>query len=248
MTAVIGVTSCRKNLGLYSYNVVGNHYVEAAAYAGIPLILPVKNQVSDIDLILSKLDGLLFTGSPSNVEPHHYQGSPSKEGTLHDPYRDQLTLPLIRKAVEKGVPILCICRGFQEFNVAFGGSLHQRLNELPNMFAHKEPDGDDLELKYSLRHEVEIKNDGLLRHLELPTKFMVNSLHNQGIDVLAPDLVAEAHAPDGLVEAVTMKNAPGFNLGVQWHPEWKFQENPQSFIIFTAFKNACNEYATSKKL
>jgi len=248
MVAVIGVICCRKNLGLYSYNAVGNHYVEAASYAGIPMLLPVSNNLVDLNVLLSKLDGILFTGSPSNVEPHHYNGTPSTKGTLHDPYRDQLTLPLIRLAIKKGVPVLCICRGFQEFNVAFAGSLHQRLDELPSMLAHKEPETDNLAVKYSLRHEVAIKTDGLLAQLKLPTKFMVNSLHNQGINQLAPDLTAEAIAPDGLIEAITVTNSTGFNLGVQWHPEWQLQENPQSLAIFNAFKHACAKYVQNKNL
>jgi len=246
MTALIGVISCRKQIGLYSYHVAGDKYIEAASYVGLPLILPALNETGDLNTLLSKLDGILFTGSPSNVLPQYYQGTPSVAGTLHDPQRDKLTLPLIRLAIEKGVPILAICRGFQEFNVAFGGSLHQRLDELPNMLAHKEPETSDLSIKYALRHKVAIEADGLLAKLNLPQEFMVNSLHNQGIERLGNDLQIEAIAPDGLIEAITVKNAKGFNLGVQWHPEWQFKENPQSLAIFNAFRAACSVYAHNK--
>ena len=120
----------------------------------VPLLIPALAEELRMDELLDRLDGILFTGSPSNVEPHHYQGPPSAPGTLHDPARDATTLPLIRKAVRAGVPVLGICRGFQEMNVAFGGTLHQKLHEVPGHLDHRDDDAQPLEVQYGPAHEV----------------------------------------------------------------------------------------------
>jgi putative glutamine amidotransferase len=195
--------------------------------------------------VLDRLDGLLLTGSPSNVEPFHYGGPPSREGTLHDPDRDATTLPLIREAVRRNMPVLAICRGIQELNVALGGTLHQRIFEMPERFSHKRrqrpmmiPDNE----RYGPAHSVALTPEGLLARLAGATEIMVNSLHGQGIDCPAPDLVVEAVAPDGQIEAVSLP-AARFVVGVQWHPEYKPLENPFSRALFAAFSQAC--HATS---
>ncbi|GFM80296.1 glutamine amidotransferase [Pseudomonas cichorii] len=240
---MIGVTACRQQLGKYSSHTAGDKYVEAAAFAGIPVVLPALATPSDPAQLLAHLDGLLFTGSPSNVEPRHYQGPPSAEGTQHDVFRDRNTLPLLRQAIAQGVPVFCICRGFQELNVALGGSLHQRVHELPGYMDHREPKSELLEEQYAPQHGVQVQPGGVLDSLGLAPGFEVNSLHSQGIDRLAGDLRAEALAPDGLVEAVSMPGASGFVLGVQWHPEWQFLDNPVSLRLFEAFREACQVYA-----
>ncbi|GFM84965.1 glutamine amidotransferase [Pseudomonas cichorii] len=240
---MIGVTACRQQLGKYSSHTAGDKYVEAAAFAGIPVVLPALATPSDPAQLLAHLDGLLFTGSPSNVEPRHYQGPPSAEGTQHDVFRDRNTLPLLRQAIAQGVPVFCICRGFQELNVALGGSLHQRVHELPGYMDHREPKSELLEEQYTPQHGVQVQPGGVLDALGLAPGFEVNSLHSQGIDRLAADLRAEALAPDGLVEAVSLPTAPGFVLGVQWHPEWQFLDNPVSLRLFEAFREACQVYA-----
>lgn len=242
----IGVSACRQQVGKNSSHTVGDKYVEAAAFAGLPLILPARDAASDPQALLGRLDGLVFTGSPSNVEPHHYNGAPSAEGTRHDPARDRLTLPLLQAAITGGVPVLCICRGFQELNVALGGTLHQRVHELTGYLDHREPADAPLEVQYGLRHPVRIEEGGLFERLGLAQQFEVNSLHSQGIDRLAAGLRVEARAPDGLIEAVSMIDAPGFVLGVQWHPEWRFTENPVSLRLFQAFREACIAYVASK--
>ncbi len=242
-TPLIGVTACRQMLGNTPSHTVGDKYVEAAGFAGIPLILPARNEALAPEQLLEKLGGILFTGSPSNVEPHHYNGAPSAEGTRHDVFRDRLTLPLLQAAIAAGVPVFCICRGFQELNVALGGTLHQRVQELPGYLDHREPHDAPLEEQYSPRHLVNVEPDGQFERLGLPRSFMVNSLHSQGIDRLAEGLRVEATAPDGLIEAVSMEDAPGFVLGVQWHPEWRIAENPVSLRLFQAFRAACNAYA-----
>ncbi|MDD0976272.1 gamma-glutamyl-gamma-aminobutyrate hydrolase family protein [Pseudomonas fontis] len=244
---LIGVTACRQQLGKNSSHTAGDKYVEAAGFAGIPLILPAREEPVNPLRLLERLDGILFTGSPSNVEPHHYNGAPSAEGTRHDVFRDRLTLPLLQAAIDTGVPVLCICRGFQELNVSLGGTLHQRVQELPGYLDHREPHDAPLEEQYSPRHLVHVQAGGKFEQLGLPASFMVNSLHSQGIDRLADGLRAEALAPDGLIEAVSMEDAPGFVLGVQWHPEWRFLDNPVSLRLFKAFREACLAHAAGQR-
>ena len=176
--------------------------------------------------LLDRLDGLLLTGSPSNVHPSQYGGEPSHPETLHDPERDATTLPLIREAVRRDLPILAICRGIQELNVALGGTLHQRVHELPGRLNHRSrkdsPDGP-----YGPAHSVALTPGGLLASLAGTNEMMVNSLHSQGIDRPGPMLRVEAVAPDGQIEAVSLPEAR-FVVGVQWHPEYKALENPFS--------------------
>jgi len=148
-------------------------------------------------------------------------------------------LPLIRAACAAGVPLLGICRGFQEINVALGGSLHPALYRLPGLLEHREPAEADAALQYAARHALQVQPGGLLASLGLPAEFPVNSLHGQGIDRLAPALRIEGRAPDGLIEAVALDSTQGFLLGVQWHLEWQMQSNPQSLAIFQAFAEAC---------
>lgn len=243
---LIGVTACRQTLGKYDSHTVGDKYVEAAGHAGLPVLLPARSVPSDPLALLDRLDGLLFTGSPSNVEPRHYQGPDSLAGTHHDAQRDAYTLPLLRLAIDRGVPVFCICRGFQELNVALGGSLHQRVQELPGYADHREPQSDVLGEQYAPKHPVRVAPGGVFEQLGLPPSFQVNSLHSQGIDRLASGLRIEALAPDGLVEAVSLRNAPGFVLGVQWHPEWNFRDTPESLTLLDAFRDACQRFAASR--
>jgi putative glutamine amidotransferase len=244
---LIGVTACRQTLGKYDSHTVGDKYVEAAGHAGLPVLLPARSVPSDPLALLDRLDGLLFTGSPSNVEPRHYQGPDSLAGTHHDAQRDAYTLPLLRLAIDRGVPVFCICRGFQELNVALGGSLHQRVQELPGYGDHREPQSDVLGEQYAPRHPVQVPPGGVFEQLGLPPTFEVNSLHSQGIDRLASGLRIEALAPDGLVEGVSLRNAPGFVIGVQWHPEWNFRDTAESLRLLDAFRDACQRFAASRK-
>lgn len=243
---LIGVIACRQTLGKYDSHTVGDKYVEAAAHAGLPVVLPARSVPSDPQALLEHLDGLLFTGSPSNVEPRHYQGPASLAGTHHDAARDAYTLPLLRLAIDRGVPVFCICRGFQELNVALGGSLHQRVQELPGYADHREIQSELLAEQYAPQHPVQVTPGGVFERLGLPSSFQVNSLHSQGIDRLASSLRIEAVAPDGLVEAVSVPDTAGFVVGVQWHPEWRFQKSPESLTLFDAFRDACRQYAAAR--
>ena len=239
----IGVTACSKQIGLHAYHISGDKYVRAVAVAakGLPLILPSLAELFEPSDILDGLDGLLFTGSPSNVEPHLYGGPASAPGTAHDSARDRTTLPLIRAAVAAGIPVLGICRGFQEMNVAFGGSLYQKVHEVGTFMDHREDESQSLQVQYGPAHGMQVQPGGVLAGLGLPTEFQVNSIHSQGVDRLAPGLRVEATAPDGLIEAVSVIEGKAFALGVQWHPEWQVTSNPVSLAIFQAFGDACRK-------
>lgn len=235
-------------VGAHPFHMVGEKYARAVldAAGGAPLLIPSLADELGFDELLQRLDGLLFTGSPSNVEPHLYEGAPSAPGTLHDPARDATTLPLIRKAVRAGVPVFGICRGFQEMNVAFGGTLHQRLHEVPGHLDHRDDETQPLEVQYGPAHDVTLEPGGVLRALAVSDRIQVNSLHNQGIDRLGAELAVEARAPDGVIEAFRVRDAQRFALAVQWHPEWKVMSNPFSRALFAAFGQASRERASVK--
>ena len=186
------------------------------------------------------------SSSTERSSPHHYAGPPSVPGTLHDPARDATTLPLIRAAVERGVPVLGICRGFQEVNVAFGGSLHQRVHEVPGYLDHRDDERQPLEVQYGPAHDVTLEPNGLLSRLAGAERVRVNSLHWQGIERLGPGLQVEARAPDGLIEAFRVAQAPSFALAVQWHPEWQVMSNAFSRALFAAFGAACRARASAR--
>src|ERR1700761_3666753 len=200
---LIGIPADRRMLGQHPFHVVGEKYARAVldGAGALPVLVPALAEELALDDLIARLDGLLFTGSPSNVEPHHYSGPPSDPGTLHDPARDATTLPLIRKAVAAGVPVLGICRGFQEMNVAFGGSLHQKVHEIEGRRDHREDTTRELDVQYGPAHEVVLESGGSLRALTGQNRIQVNSLHSQGVDRLGPGLAVEARALDGLVEA-----------------------------------------------
>jgi len=242
---LIGIPADRRVVGLHPFHMVGEKYARAVldAAGGLPLVIPALADELGLDDLLRRLDGIVFTGSPSNVEPHHYSGKPSDPGTLHDPARDATTLPLIRKAVAAGVPVLGICRGFQEMNVAFGGTLHQKVHELEGKLDHRDDTAQPLDVQYGPAHEVILQPGGLLRALAGRDRITVNSLHSQGIDQLGEGLAIEASAPDGLVEAFRVESAARFSMAVQWHPEWKAMSSPFSRALFAAFGAAAREYA-----
>jgi putative glutamine amidotransferase len=222
----------------------GEKYISAVADGAkaLPVLIPALGPELEWSAILAACDGLMFTGSASNVEPHHYGGPASAPGTLHDPSRDATTLPLIPRAIEAGVPVLAICRGFQEMNVAYGGTLHQRLHEV-GFSDHREDESDPLEVQYGPAHEVLLEPGGLLRDIAGQDRLEVNSLHWQGVETLGRNLRVEARAPDGVIEAFRVADAPAFAVGVQWHPEWQFDRNPFSRALFAAFGDASRRRA-----
>ena len=241
---VVGIVCDRKRVGDHAFHMVGEKYIDAVrdGSGALPFLIPVLTPPLQAQEILASVDGLLFTGSTSNVAPHRYAGQPARRHTLLDEARDATALPLLRAAEEAGMPMLCICRGFQELNVAFGGTLHQHLHEVSGFSDHRTGDKkESLEEQYGPAHDVHIVADGMFAEIapEFAGKTVqVNSLHGQGIDRLAPRLRVEAEAPDGAIEAVSMDQAPGFLFGVQWHPEWRHAENPVSRALFRAFGDA----------
>lgn len=245
---VIGIPADRRLIGPHPFHAVGEKYIRALAEAAgaIPLLIPAIGDLIDSEEILERVDGILFTGSPSNVEPHHYAGAPSAPGTLHDPHRDATTLPLIPRAVALGVPVFGICRGFQEMNVAFGGTLHQKVHEVTGMLDHRDDESLALEAQYAPAHDVTLEPDGLLRSLAGTDRLKVNSLHSQGVERLGAQLIAEARAPDGLIEAFRVGDAKRFAVATQWHPEWQVMSNPFSRALFVAFGAASRERAQVK--
>ncbi|HYD06239.1 MAG TPA: gamma-glutamyl-gamma-aminobutyrate hydrolase family protein [Reyranella sp.] len=255
---LIGVSACLKENGRGGWvHSAGDKYVQAAirAVGGLPVIVPAFGREFDaddsngrgmteaLDRLLDTMDGLLLTGSPSNVEPHHYEGDPSREGTAHDPARDATTLPLIRHAIDHAVPLFAICRGAQEVNVALGGTLHQLVHEVPGRRDHRSPKTADTDTNYAPAHEIEIVEGGLLHRLVGERRVMVNSLHAQGVAELAPRARAEAYADDGQIEAFSVPDAPAFTLALQWHPEHRALDNPVSVRMFDAFAQACHDRA-----
>lgn len=245
---VIGIPADQRMIGAHPFHAVGDKYVRAVVEAAdaIPFLIPALGERLGLDELLAHLDGILFTGSPSNVEPHRYNGSPSIPGTLHDAARDATTLPLIPSAIAAGVPMFAICRGFQEVNVAMGGTLTQRLHELPGLLDHRDDAAQPLAVQYAPAHDVTLEPDGLLSRLAGVTHVRVNSLHSQGVERLGPDLIVEARAPDGVIEAFRVKDAPRFALAVQWHPEWQVMSDSFSRAMFAAFGAASRERAQHK--
>ncbi len=246
---VVGVTACTSVLGLHRFHITGEKYLRAVTEGAeaMPFVIPALADVIDIKQILDTVDGLMFTGSPSNIEPHHYNGPASEEGTQHDPFRDAMTLPLVTAAIEHGVPVLAICRGFQEMNVAMGGSLHQRLHETGRYIEHREDTTQPADVQYGLSHTIHVEPGGLLFEAWGQPEAKVNSVHTQGVERLGNGLRVEATAPDGLVEAFSVADSRGFALGVQWHPEWKVTESPFYSAIFKLFGKACRHRAMERE-
>jgi len=234
-------------IGPHPFHAVGEKYIAAVTQAAdcLPLLIPVLESPLDITEILRRVDGIFFTGSPSNVEPKHYAGPDSVPGTLHDPHRDATTLSLIPRAVASGVPVFGVCRGFQEMNVAMGGTLHQRVQEVAGFDDHREDKDQPLDVQYAPAHEVTLEPGSWMRRLAGTDRVTVNSLHAQGVDVLAPDLVVEARAPDGLIEAFSVKDSRSFALAVQWHPEWQVMRNEFSKALFAEFGKAARNKSNS---
>lgn len=254
---LVGVSACLKENGRGGWHhTVGDRYVQATvrAIGGLPVLIPAAGrEFSDdvpmteaLDRLLDALDGILLTGSPSNVEPHHYGGPSSRPGTPHDAARDSTTLPLIRHAIDHGVPLLAICRGLQEVNVALGGTLHQLVHEVQGRRDHRAPKAPTVDQNYAPAHAIEIVEGGLLDRLLGERRIKVNSLHAQGVDRLAPTARLEAVADDGQVEAFSVPGAPAFALALQWHPEHRPLENPVSMKLFGAFAEACRQRALAR--
>ncbi len=242
MTLVVGIPACTKELaGQLVHSTPARYGAAVLGGAGaMPILLPPVG--AGMLALLDRIDGLLLPGSPSNVEPHHYGVDEDLTPDSHDPARDATSLPLVRAALERGMPVLAICRGIQELNVALGGSLHQTVHALDGRQDHR-PGPGTLEEKYAPSHGITLS--GALARMLGRTATQVNSLHGQALDRVAPGLVVEAVAGDGTVEAVRVE-AAGWAFGVQWHPEWGYADNPDSLALFRNFGAACQSYAARR--
>jgi putative glutamine amidotransferase len=242
MNIVVGIPACAKSVDDLQAHVAPARYAEAlmGGAGALPVLLPPVG--AEMLAILDRLDGLLLSGSPSNVEPHLYGEAEDLTPGAHDPRRDATTLPLVRAAIDRGIPVLAICRGIQELNVALGGTLLQRVQEVPGRLDHRWGEAERTP-EYWFRPQHKVSVTGQLARIVGAGEIAVNSLHQQAIDRPADALVVEATAPDGTIEAVRVGGAPGWAFGVQWHPEWNFRTDASSAAIFRAFGDACRAYA-----
>lgn len=225
---------------MHPYLLLGEKYATACKWGvhAQPVMFPLvaANQISEL---LDLVDGVLLTGSPSNVHPSHFDEMVLDPSLPLDEQRDTLTLPLVQACIAQGVPLLGICRGFQEINVALGGSLHQRVHGITGLMNHTEPKDISIDVQYRPSHSLRLAPESVFAQWAGGTAAMVNSLHGQGVNRLASQLSPMAWAPDGLVEAFGVKDAPAFAYAVQWHPEWGFQDTPFYAEILNAFGLAC---------
>ena len=220
--------------------VLGDKYARAVKIGSEaqPVLFPLAD-VQQIPELLSLVDGVMLTGSPSNVHPSHFDQVETDLPLPYDRDRDALTLALVGACVAQQVPLLGVCRGFQEINVALGGSLHQRVHQVPGYLDHRETSPASLDQQYAPSHAVNFVPGSVFAQWAGSETALVNSLHGQGIKQLAQGLRALGQAPDGLVEAFEVEGAGTFAYAVQWHPEWQCASNPFSAAIFKAFGQAC---------
>lgn len=224
----------------YTWHASPDQYVQAAVRGSgvLPLILPALGDAGDVDMVLDRVDGVLISGSRTNVHPTLYGEAETESHGPFDHLRDHTSMQLIRRAIERGIPLLAICRGIQELNVALGGSLATEIQELPGRIDHRKPDTTDRDEAFAIRHTISVREGSCLASIVGSGEVKVNSLHRQAISKLAPRLAVEAAAEDGTVEAVSVIDAPGFALGVQWHPEYWVGSDVISDRIFAAFGDA----------
>jgi putative glutamine amidotransferase len=232
----------------FLFHSLGDKYARALMDVAktFPVMIPSMFDERDIDALLDHFDGVLMTGAVSNVHPPHYGEGETAEHEPYDHNRDSMTLRLIRAVVDRGIPLFCICRGFQELNVALGGSLEAELQNGKGRLDHRAPKSGDIDVRYAPAHKIAISKGGMLERIVGTTETMVNSIHRQGIKTISSKLVVEATAPDGIIEAVSVKGARAFAFGTQWHPEFKAAQNPDSVKLFNAFGDAVRAYARGR--
>lgn len=246
---LVGVTADLKEVGDQPMHVLGDKYARAIAeISGVtPLVIPAMAESQDAAQLVGHLDGLLLSGSPSNVHPSRYGEAASEKHRPFDEARDASALPLIERALAVGLPLLGLCRGFQEINVALGGTLHPAVHEIPGRRDHRAPEHPDREVRYGPSHAVHFKPGGTFAAIAGAEEIQVNSVHGQGLERVAERIELEGWAPDGTPEAFVVQGAPGFALAVQWHPEFRAGENDFSVRLFTAFGEATAAWAARKR-
>ena len=224
-----------------------NSQAVAEVSGGLPMVIPADPKLVSVADLLEVCDGFLFTGGRPNVHPEEYGEAETEAHGAFDRARDAVALPLIRACVDRGQPILGVCRGFQEINVAMGGSLHPEIRDLPGRMNHRMPPDGTLEEKFALRHAVTFTEDGPFHRLFGAREVMTNTLHGQGIKRAGARVVIDGHAPDGTPEAIYIADAPGFTLSVQWHPEYRAATDPVSRPLFSAFGAAARAWAEGQR-
>ncbi|GAA5067850.1 gamma-glutamyl-gamma-aminobutyrate hydrolase family protein [Maritalea mobilis] len=244
--------------------IIGNHHLvndEYPTHAGgtmnseaiacvadcMPLLIPADPRFVATEELMTACDGFLFTGGRPNVHPEEYGEDATEAHGAFDRARDAVALPLIRACVERGQPIFGVCRGFQEVNVAMGGTLYPEIRDLPGRMNHRMPPDGTIEEKFALRHTVTFTEGGPFHRLFGSTEVMTNTLHGQGIKTPGARIVIDGHAPDGTPEATYVKDAPGFTLSVQWHPEYRAATDPVSRPLFEAFGQAARDWQARKR-
>lgn len=234
----------------YPVHAVGRMNLDAAAQVagGLPYMIAADPALVSVEELMAVCDGFLLTGGRPNVHPENYGEPPTEAHGAFDPARDAITLPLVRACVEVGQPVLGLCRGFQEFNVAMGGTLHPEIRDLPGRDNHRMPPDGTLEERFALRHTVSFTEGGVFHRLMGAQEVMTNTLHGQGVKTPGPRVVIDGHAPDGTAEALYISDAPGFALAVQWHPEWNAAEDPVSRPLFEAFGTATRAWASRTRM
>lgn len=255
---LIGINADLRDSNGFDTISTGYKYVSAVIESvdAIAVLVPTMGDAENggeypIDDLIARLDGMVLTGGRSNIEPHNYGGEPFRPDTHRDPLRDSTTLPLVRKAVKRGLPLFGICRGIQEINVALGGSLHPYLWEVDGHKDHRMPQTDTMANRFALRHPVHLSEDGLFADIAgragiRGREIMVNSLHGQGLNRVADGLVVEAVSEDGVVEGISMPDAPGFLIGVQWHAEFRTEAHSFNRALFEAFGAAARRRAAAR--
>lgn len=247
---LVAITADLKHVDPYDWHATPAPYIDAALdVAGVlPIIVPSAGDKIDINVLLDRVDGVLLTGSRSNVHPSHYGAESTADHEPFDPARDATTLPLIRRAIERGIPLLAICRGIQELNVALGGSITAAFQKNRSIEGHDYPWNGTLDERFALAHEIDIADESRIAEImhDQSDAVQVNSLHTQALDKLGANIVVEATARDGTVEAVTVANAPGFVVGVQWHPEYWAKSDSASGAVFSAFGDAARSYVSGR--
>ncbi|MEQ8482635.1 MAG: gamma-glutamyl-gamma-aminobutyrate hydrolase family protein [Hoeflea sp.] len=228
----------------YTWHASPDQYIRAAINGSgvLPLVVPALEDETDIDMVLDRVDGVLISGSRTNVHPSLYGEAETESHGPFDPARDKLTMALIRRTIERGIPLLAICRGIQELNVALGGALATEIQELPGRMDHRKPQTENWDEAFAIRHSIKVKEGSCLAAILGNGEAQVNSLHRQAISRLAPRLAVEAVAEDGTIEAVSVIDAPGFAIGVQWHPEYWVGSDDVSDRIFGAFGQAVRDH------
>jgi putative glutamine amidotransferase len=235
-----------------SYPVHAGGVMNTAAIAqvtgALPLLIPADPRYVSVAEILDVCDGFLLTGGRPNVHAEEYGEEHTEAHGDHDRNRDAIVLPLVRACVERGQPFFGVCRGFQEVNVAMGGTLYPEIRDLPGRMNHRMPPEGTIDEKFALRHCVTFVEGGVFHRLLGATEVMTNTLHGQGIKTPGERIVIEGHAPDGTPEAIHVKDAPGFTLSVQWHPEYNAAADPVSRPLFAAFGEAVRDWANGKRM